>query len=47
MSPRTLAMEVAVLGAVVIWVYAGVAVVVAQLGEGQAISIGAVRPLRR
>ncbi len=42
MNPRSLAMEVVVLAGVVIWVYAGVTVVVAQLGEGQAISIGAV-----
>ncbi len=42
MNLRVLGTEAAVLLARVIWVYAGVAVVVAQLGEGQAVSIWAV-----
>ena len=42
MNLRVLGTEAAVLLARVVWVYAGVAVVVAQLGEGQAISILAV-----
>ena len=42
MNARALATEAAVLIVATLWAYAGVAVVVAQLGEGQAVSIGAV-----
>ena len=42
MNLRVLGTEAAVLLARVVWIYAAVAVVVAQLGEGQAISIAAV-----
>ncbi|MCH8007287.1 MAG: DUF4129 domain-containing protein [Chloroflexi bacterium] len=42
MNLRVMATEATALLARVVWVYAGVAVVVAQLGEGQAISIATV-----
>ena len=42
MNVRALATEVAVVIVATLWAYAGVAVVVAQLGDGQAVSFGAV-----
>ncbi len=42
MNARAVATEFVVLVVATLWAYAGVAVVVAQLGEGQAVSFGAV-----